>query len=315
MIPRLDISFSLRQQWQYWFGKQYIPAENELLLNHARSGIVLALRAALPNGGRVGVLAYNCHTVMNSVFQAGCGVVFLDVNDNLKIDESELKNKELDAIIVTNLFGIKNDIAAIRKACPDTLIIEDNAHGYGLEENGDVTIYSINQGKYPALGPGGILKVTNGDLKNKIEAEYIKLPKVGMTGQIKTFISMMVKAIMYHPWIYGWLTKPIKDRKTPKSGAPELMHITRMCPGVSRMYNLWIKDHVGQKVAKPFMDIIHTDNPEQVILEYSAQGIETATHFKHWPEWAKCYGYVAGTCPVAERLTNELVMVPNYYRK
>lgn len=67
MLPRLDIRFPLRRQWQYWFGEQYEPQEGEYLLNHARTGIVMALRAALPDGGRVGVMAYNCHTVANAV--------------------------------------------------------------------------------------------------------------------------------------------------------------------------------------------------------------------------------------------------------
>lgn len=320
MIPRLNISFSIKRQLQYWFGHTYMPIEGEFLLNHARSGLYLALKTALPEGGKVGVMAYNCDTVMNPVLQAGCEVIFLDVNEDLTLSLYRdtvpiCKFEELDAIVVSNLFGIKNNIATIREAYPNALIIEDNAHGYGLEEAGDVILYSIDQGKYPALGPGGILKVKNEYLKNKIETEYNTLPKVGIMGQVKTFISMLIKAIMYHPWVYRWLTKPIKDGMATKSGLPESIHITRMCPGVSRMYNSWVKEHAGQSVAKPFMDIIRTNNPEQVISEYSILGIEVDTHFKHWPEWAKHYGYVAGTCPMAEQLINELVMVPNYFKK
>ena len=79
MIPRLDIKFPLKRQWKFWFGRQYEPKEGEYLLNHARTGIVMALRAALPDGGRVGVVAYNCHTVANAVVNAGCTPVFVDV--------------------------------------------------------------------------------------------------------------------------------------------------------------------------------------------------------------------------------------------
>lgn len=158
MIPRLNISFPIKRQWCYWFGKQYEPREGEYLLNHARTGIVMALRAALPNGGRVGVVAYNCHTVANAVVNAGCAPFFVDVTENLRIDIESVP-VDLDAIVVTNLFGIRNDVEAIRKRLPKAIIIVDNAHGYGLPVEGDFTVYSINQGKFPALGPGGILCV------------------------------------------------------------------------------------------------------------------------------------------------------------
>ena len=144
MKPRLDIKFPFKRQWQYWFGKLYEPKQGEYLLNHARSGIVLALCASLPNGGRVGVVAYNCHTVANAVVNAGCTPVFVDVTDELKINVDAL-TADLDAIVVTNLFGIRNDIKAIQKRCPKAIVIVDNAHGYGLPAEGDFTIYKIGR--------------------------------------------------------------------------------------------------------------------------------------------------------------------------
>ena len=132
MIPRICISFPFRRQCQYWFKMEYQPLNKEFLLNHARTGIYMALQASLPRGGRVGVMAYNCDTVMNAIYQAGCECVFLDVNDDLQIDDDALYMKRMDAIVVTNLFGIHNDIDAIKKKCPNLIIIADIAHGYVL---------------------------------------------------------------------------------------------------------------------------------------------------------------------------------------
>ena len=177
MTPRLDIQFPLRRQVQYWCGKQYEPQQGEYLLNHARTGIVMALRAALPKGGRVGVVAYNCHTVANAVVSAGCVPFFVDVTEKLTIDVATIP-ADLDAIVVTNLFGIRNDVAAIRKRLPKAIIIVDNAHGYGLPAEGDFTVYSINQGKFPALGEGGILVVSQKlpTMLQKIDEQYAALP-------------------------------------------------------------------------------------------------------------------------------------------
>jgi len=332
MIPRLDISFPLKRQYQYWFGRQYQPRKNEFLLNHARSGIVMALRAALPNGGRVGVMAYNCHTVANAVVSAGCTPVFLDVTEGLTCsverltcnDERVTCNDTIDAIIVTNLFGIRNDISAIRAALPHAVIIVDNAHGYRLMPKGDFTVYSINQGKYPALGPGGILVVNN--------SEYLPLivypqTRYGIFAQIKIFGSMLIKAVLYSRCIYGWFTLPIKSKRNNDADHTPVQ-VRSMCPGVSRMYQAWREEQLAineERLAineervtineeRLFMDIIHTHEPQSVIAEYRAKGIEADTHFKNCIAWAREFGYVDGSCPTAERLVQELVMVPNYMK-
>lgn len=315
MIPRLDISFPIKRQWQYWFGTEYKPRKNEMLLNHARSGIYLALRAQFPNGARVGVMAYNCHTVMNPVIQAGCEVVFLDVKNNLTIDETQLEKYKLEAIVVSNLFGIKNDIISIRKLYPNLFIIEDNAHGYGLKEDGDVVVYSINLGKYPALGEGGILVVKSEELRAKFEELYRGLPEYSAFQFWKLFATMKAKAYAHLPWVYAYFTLRWKKHRKQDSGEPEKIEIKKMCKGVSRIYNAWLQEHNGQVSPKLFMDIIRTDNPTKFIEECRKQGVESDVHFKNWPLWAAHYGYERGMCPMAEQLLDEVVMVPNYYKK
>jgi len=314
MIPRLDISFPLERQWQYYFGREYEAREGEYLLNHARSGIVMALRTCLPDGGEVGVVAYNCHTVANSVVSAGCVPVFLDVEDGLTISLDQQRLKECEAIIVTNLFGVRNDIAAIRSANPDAMIIVENAHGYGLPSEGDFTVYSINQGKYPSLGEGGLLEVCNAKYLEAVQRQYDLLPGYSVFEYWKLFATMIIKAIMYRPWIYEKLTLKLKSSRANNADHSPVV-LRRMCKGVSRMYNAWLEEHKGQELSKPFMDIIRTDNPNQVIEAYRAKGVEVATHFKNCIDWDKEFGYEEGMCPNAERLVNQLVMVPNYYKE
>ena len=330
MKPRLDIKFPFKRQWCYWFGKKYEPKQGEYLLNHARSGIVLALCASLPNGGRVGVVAYNCHTVANAVVNAGCTPVFVDVTDELKINVDAL-TADLDAIVVTNLFGIRNDIKAIRKRCPKAIIIVDNAHGYGLPAEGDFTIYSINQGKFPALGEGGILIVKSEELRVKslMDERYAALPSYGFIGQLKLFCSMLVKAMAYSRCMY-WLTMKVKGiRELGSERIREKVVMRKMAKGVSRMYNAWLSN-AEMDVEKQrrnaeridgafygenaFMAIVRTDDPAALKAEYARRGVETETHFKNAIVWARQFGYVEGSCPCAEELTKKLVTIPTYTR-
>ena len=326
MIPRLNIKFPLRRQIQFWFEKQYEPREGEYLLNHARTGIVMALRAALPKGGRVGVVAYNCHTVANAVVNAGCVPFFVDVTEDLRIDVKSVP-VDLDAIVVTNLFGIRNDVSKIRERCPGAVVIVDNAHGYGLPTEGDFTVYSINQGKFPALGPGGMLVVSQKlptIIQKIVEEQYAALPGYGFVGEVKLFCSMLVKAIAYCRCMY-WLTMKMKKSSNPKVHQEVVMK--KMAPGVSRLYNAALPeipkmiDLQRQNAAKidgafygdnAFMAIVRTDDPIALQKQYAARGIETATHFSRCIEWAKQFGYVSGSCPTAEKLTKQLLMIPTY---
>ena len=334
MIPRLDIRFPIKRQWRYWFGKQYEPAEGEYLLNHARTGIVMALRAALPNGGRVGVVAYNCHTVANAVVNAGCTPVFVDVTEDLHIDITSIPS-DLDAIVVTNLFGIRNDIAAIRKHCPNATIIVDNAHGYGLPAEGDFTVYSINQGKFPALGEGGILKVAPSisNCKLQIEDLYSKLPKYSFIAQCKLFVQMWVKAVAYSKMCY-WFVQRLKKSSNPQVHQDVVMK--QMAPGIRRLYQSWlptadeaiaaqkrnaelIASHLSPLTShryitsdNGFMAIIRTNDVAAAKADFAKRGIETETHFARCIEWATEFGYQPSTCPMAERLTHELLMIPTY---
>ena len=339
MIPRLDIRFPLKRQIQYWCGSEYEPCEGEYLLNHARTGIVMALRASLPNGGRVGVMAYNCHTVANAVVNAGCTPVFVDVTEDLHVDVESVP-VDLNAIVVTNLFGLRNDVEAIRKRCPGAVVIVDNAHGYGLPVEGDFAVYSINQGKFPALGPGGILvvslklpKITQQFLDN----QYAALPKYGFVAQCKLFAQMWARAVAYSKLCY-WLVRKLKKNSSPK--VHDEVAMKQMASGIRRLYRyalpeitamierqiqnveaikalvtgnrkLDIEDWIVGENA--FMAVVRTDEPNALKKQYAERGVETETHFKHCIEWAEEFGYVRGTCPKAEMLVNHLLMIPTYF--
>ena len=338
MIPRLNISFSITNQCAFCLGKSYSSQTGEYLLNHARSGIVMALRAALPKGGRVGVVAYNCHTVANAVVESGCTPVFIDVTENLHVDLQHLAAQQLDAIVVTNLFGIHNDIAAIQAVQPNAIIIVDNAHGYGLPAEGDFTVYSINQGKFPALGEGGILMVNNALYQDAIQQQYVVLPTYSKSQELKLFMVMLVKAWMHIPWIYGLLTRRMKAHRGAVACREEVM-LRRMAKGVSRMYQQalpTIAEQIQQQRANAqqmadaliskglaeqvwygdnaFMAIARTKDTMSLSKYLATREVESATHFARAIEWAKEFGYTEGQCPVAEKLTKELIMIPTYVR-
>ncbi len=336
MISRLNIVFAFKDQKMFLLGDDYIPQKNEYLLNFARSGIVMVLRALLPQGGRIGVVAYNCYTVANAVVQAGCKPVFVDVTEDLHIDMAQLAELDVDALVLTNLFGIRNNVNTIRQVIGKIPIIVDNAHGFGLPNEGDFTVYSINQGKFPALGEGGILVVNNPQYIANINKQYAQLPTYSIVQEIKLFVSMLTKAMLHIPVVYTYVTMPMKARRT-SIDCRETTPLRKMANGVRRLYQYalpniqslianqfrqadtireWLKKQpivedviVGDNA---FMAVVKTNEPQLLQQLFAKQGIETATHFAKSIEWAKEFGYTEGECPMAERLTKELIMIPTY---
>ena len=341
MKPRLEIRFPLMDQWTFWTGKPYEPAQGEFLLNHARSGILLALQAlALPAGSGVGVMAYNCHTVFNAVRQAGYQPVFLDVTDALVLDQDDLarKRESLRALVVTHLFGILNDVTSIRKNYPDLPVIEDCAHAYGLGQvSGDFAVFSIGQGKLPSLGDGGILLVRNRTYDETIARLYSDLPAYSWQGRFKQSLVMWIKSLSYFPFVYSSVTRFIKSRRKPFSGVEDVVP-RKMSKGIRALYSRALATIPGEIEMRKkkrteveaflceqpgvnrvlgaslngFMAIVECEDIDLVRMHIQQRGIETATHFGHCIDWAKAFGYEEGGCPRTEFFVRHLLMVPTY---
>jgi dTDP-4-amino-4,6-dideoxygalactose transaminase len=325
----------------------YRPKEGEYLLNHNRSGLLLALKALhLSQGSKVGVMAYNCHTVMNAVPDAGGTICFLDVTHDLRLDLDDLKRKKenLAAIIVSHLFGLPNDIEAIREICPQVPIIEDCAHAFGMEQcgvHGDFAVYSVGPGKFPSIGDGGILRVNNKQYVPAIEQLYSTLPDYSSGHEIRLFAELFVLHLLHKPIIYSYFTMPFLKRDTKKTpAAREVIHPRKMARGIASVYNAALSKTENQKLQQQetakalnsffsktkgihiinkypsdsncFMYPLYCDNPSLLKKELLDKGIETETHFKHCIEWAKSFGYNEGDCPNAEYLTKHLLMIPTY---
>lgn len=339
MIPRTEVQFNHKLR-QTFLRKQPLaqPRKNNFLLNHARSGILVALQAlGLKPGSKVGMMIYNCHTVMNAIAQAGCEVVFIDVDDGLKIDMDDLRKKSsgMVALVITHLFGIVNNVDAIRKQYPNLIIIEDCAHAFGKEIAGDFGVFSIGQGKLPSLGDGGILLVNNEKYLNKVESNYKQIPEYSAIQEAKLFLKLLATCVLYGRVLYGWFTLPLKQSRESVSGE-EPISIKKMAHGVQAMYATE-KDSVNEQVehrrnnaikeksrlqgnplikdilcgGNAFMLVAHCADIAPLKNAYAKAGFETATHFASCIKWARNFGY-KGDCPNAERLVNELLMIPVY---
>ena len=350
MIPRLEIYFDRAERRLFYYGTKSDTTpkgrNGEYLLNHCRSGLQLALESLRlkPQTG-VGMMVYNCHTVMNSISEAGYKPVFVDVTNGLTIDMEDLarKRSQIKVLIVTHLFGIVNDIKAIKALYPDLIIIEDCAHFFNHAIEGDMGVYSVGQGKFPSIGDGGILVVNPksqiSNLQSKIDSLYETLPRYSRVGEMKLFMRLWGKAWMYKPWIYEHVTIRLKGKRdVGNENVREHVVLRKMSHGIvnilmqkrahytkdvaERMKNAnEILNHKssiinGQCIigSNAFMLVVRTEDVAELKVKFATRGVETETHFTHCIDWAKQFGYQCGDCPNAEKLITRLLMIPTYFK-
>ncbi len=339
MIPRLNISFPRVQRWQFWRGSIDPPREGEYYLNHSRTALTLILQTILPHGGRVGVMAYNCHTVMNAVHQAKCAIEFIDIRPDFHIDMDDLQQKEnrIQVLIVTHLFGIINDVQYIRKQYPHLCIIEDCAHAYGIERiYGNFATFSVGQGKLPSIGDGGILWAEE-QWRSCINIVYNQLPNYSHRQNILLFLKLCFFNFLYQESVYAWFTKPLLKRRKKVKNVITHEPLYKMSPCVQRIFS-YIKTEVmtqisdRQKNATTLKQILSTDDnindilignnafmmvaicnsPSTLKKKLAHLGIDSETHFKQWTAWATQFGYQPGSCSQAEVLLQKCLMIPTY---
>lgn len=330
MIPRLNIQC----RWRFCYRRNIEQPQNEFYLDRARSGIFVALQSLhIPPKSKVGMMVYNCNTVMNAINYAGFEVSFVDVTPQLTIDMNSLREKvaNMKVLIVTHLFGIVNEISAIRKEFPQLIIIEDCAHAMGCNcgHLGDFAVYSIGQGKFPSVGEGGILRVNNETHIEKVQERIAKLPKATFVREIKQYIYVNALGVLHKPLLYCLIG--IKLKKKQRITVKSSIVPKRMTKFVA---NIWEQEKYKipfliaeqQKNASYWKEYLKNENcaflesqncfmlpvwsENKLILPTN---IETATHFSKCIEWAKEFGYQEGTCPNAEILIKQLVMLPCYY--
>lgn len=353
LFPKLNIDFKFKDFFYSvlsFFSKIKIVNDETLFLNHARTGLRIALSSLdLPHVCTVGMTVYNCDTVMHAIQNAGYTIEFIDVTDNFTIDlvDLEKKKQNIDVLIVTHLYGIVNDVDQIKQICPNIPLIEDCAHAF-LSANdkneagslGDMAIFSIGLGKFPSISEGGLLRINNNKYSDKLRLEYEKLSSYSLQEELKLLLKNLFYSIAYIPFIYGSFTKNIKknrvfnksvagsiERKISKQSL-YLFHLKKndfmtykniQQNNVSYILSK-IKDNTNIRVpnydfhdANGFMLPVLISDREKFLLSKKNLPIEITTHFRNSIEWAKAFDYKENYCLNAEKIVGSIIIIPTHY--
>ncbi|WP_169432954.1 DegT/DnrJ/EryC1/StrS family aminotransferase [Desulfotignum balticum] len=328
-----------------------IFGENIFFTNYARTGLFLLLKSL--NKGkknlRVGLQAFTCHTVFQSVKHANCDIVFLDINNDFTVDIRSLKEniQRIDVLIVTHTFGIPAELDEIKKMASHLIIIEDCAHSlfskYHEKLTGtfcDVSFFSFGYGKYPSIGPGGMVVFNNTKLLKKFYDEYRKLPSPTKNDEIKNVFKNFIYSVSFNSYLYGMITYPIGKKLDSKLDfIGKSLQENELCYNTNinifnkkirafsviekkqRMNGLFVKNQLSD-----FYDLarirpgnnfyifpLRHKNRDLITSKLFDKGFESGKHFAKAVEWAIGFGYEMGSCPNTEVIVNEIFTIPVHY--
>jgi perosamine synthetase len=364
LIPRLNFYSSLRDLGISFIGifrshlknreiSKLFKNDDIFLTNHARTGLRLLLNSFnLPPNAKIGVQILNCHTVFTAIIKAGYKPIFIDIDDDLTLSVEDLKKKlnQIDALIVTHIFGIPARINEIKDIMKNKPIIEDCAHSFLSTYKGELTgtfsdasIFSFGKGKFPSIGRGGFVVINNKMILHSFKEYYFKLEENKFIDEIINIIESLILSILHNRYVYK-LVNILNIKKISNK-----YHLTRDFDTAEKrvlksnlslfLYNFnkyeSDKKKQGENVILlkeylkkyDYLNFVHIDNksmPNYIMLPvittdkiklistFYKMGIEIGPHFLKSIEWAEKLGYKKDDCCNAEKIIAKLVVLPTY---
>ncbi|MDX8384073.1 MAG: DegT/DnrJ/EryC1/StrS family aminotransferase [Ghiorsea sp.] len=146
-----------------------------IAVDSGTSALMLSIRALLQHkGGRVGIPAYACASLLFAVKAAGATPVFMDCSPDLVLDQNKAlaAAKSLDALILVHPFGMVEPLIRHAFPCP---VIEDIAQSVGASIDGkqvgelaDISIGSLYATKPWGGAYGGYIGTQDPHLQQQI---------------------------------------------------------------------------------------------------------------------------------------------------
>lgn len=272
---------------------------------------------------------------------------------NLDIADLEKKKNSLSALVVVHMFGNVAKLDQATNICKNIPIIEDCAQSlFSKYQNtytgllSPISFFSFRTGKYISAGEGSVIFCQDPILHKKISETVEKLDDWNFIEEFMFCIITYVKSILYKRPFYGTLGYPLgkvldkklnltskyglrlkKIAKSHKNLINDRIHKFARCIEIQRRNSLYYLDNLKLKN----VDFMHekTDdycNYYQFPLRFKSKKERNwmADYlFKHNVDTAKYLDEVlaivkeqyryAGDCPRAERCSQNVLIIPNYY--
>ncbi|MFZ5845539.1 MAG: DegT/DnrJ/EryC1/StrS family aminotransferase [Patescibacteria group bacterium] len=173
-----------------WF-RRYFDTDNIVLFNSGRAALLAILKAFnIGEADEVLIQAFTCVAVPNSIIWAGAKPIYVDIDQSLNLDPTNLEakiTKRSRAVIVQHTFGTPAQIDKIVKIAKrhKLIVIEDCAHSLGGEWQGqklgtlgDAAFFSFGRDKVVSSIWGGAVII---NAKCKAQSAKLRALQEGLS--------------------------------------------------------------------------------------------------------------------------------------
>ena len=291
------------------------------------------------------IQAYTCAVIPLSIKLADMNIVYADTDNNGLLDTTIIHNN-IDIIICQWVFGMRPDIATIRRMYPKSIIIEDCAHGYDSTFDADYKLISLGREKAISITEGGILisktplpqLMDNATLSTIYQYKLLLYPLI--YGICKAYYSVFGRYIIallqrssvfpkaldsieiegrYMPQKRFYTMSTLQKRMLYYALQNEKKRINKRWEVYNMLTESYIKYDNGSK-----NDVLKVDYPHRWLIKVSSQKA-ICTALKHYNmdmyEWDGCpispvksdynaLQYTIGSCPHAENISITLLKLP-----
>jgi dTDP-4-amino-4,6-dideoxygalactose transaminase len=189
---------------------------NNFFFTNGRSSlkwILAKLRKLKKKKLRIGLQAFTCHIVVQAILESLNTPVFLDIDSNSFTTPLKYINfEQIDVLILTHLFGIPNpEYFEICERCHSkniyliddlALTFQSSSKGSEVGKAGDAAFFSFGFDKPISCYQGGLLRVNNTKLADKIVDDYYTLPKESTIEQISDLKKLQLSYDLYNEFKY-----------------------------------------------------------------------------------------------------------------
>jgi len=316
--------------------ERYFGAKKALITTSCTHALEMsAILLDLKEGDEVIVPSFTFVSTPNAFILRGAKPVFIDIRpDTLNLNENnleELVTNNTKAIYVVHYAGVGCEMDRILEIAKKygLDVVEDNAHGlFGkykgkyLGTFGKFAAQSFHETKNISCGEGGALLINDSDFINR--AEIIREKGTNRSrffrGQVDKYSWVDIgSSFLPSDILAAILLSHLEESQIIQKKRKEIWenydHALRGWAHDNKVLQPSIPDHCEQSYHMYYLLLPKLDTRQAFIHHLKDRGVHSVFHYVplHTSKMGKKYGYIEGSLPVTEDISNRLVRLPMYF--
>jgi len=318
------------------FLEKYFGIKKALITTSCTHALEMsAILLNLKEGDEVIVPSFTFVSTPNSFILRGAKPVFIDIRpDTLNMDENKLEDLITDntkAIYLVHYAGVSCEMDQILEIAKKygLDVVEDNAHGLFskykgkyLGTFGKFATQSFHETKNISCGEGGALLINDSSYieRSEIIREKGTNRSRFFRGQVDKYSWVDVgSSFLPSDILAAILLSHLEESQSIQRKRKEIWDtydsVLKEWAQNNKVIQPFVPDYCEQSYHMYYLLLPNLDTRQKFIQHLKNNGVHSVFHYVplHTSEMGKKYGYIEGSLPVTEDISNRLVRLPMYF--